>query len=85
VRFQVLTAAAGMSFRVFWDVAPCSRVEVNRRFRGAYCLHHGAALMMEAVHTSEMSMNFQRDYTALHPRRLLNLGVRSCWVKKFPD
>jgi hypothetical protein len=29
-----------MKFRVFWDVAPCSHVEVYRRFRGAYCLHH---------------------------------------------
>jgi hypothetical protein len=25
---------------VFWDVAPCSLVEVYRRFRGACCLHH---------------------------------------------
>jgi hypothetical protein len=25
---------------VFWVVAPCSLVEVYRRFRGAYCLHH---------------------------------------------
>jgi hypothetical protein len=24
----------------FWDAAPCSLVEVDRRFRGAYCLHH---------------------------------------------
>jgi hypothetical protein len=24
----------------FWDVAPCILVEVNRRFRGARCLHH---------------------------------------------
>jgi hypothetical protein len=22
------------------DIAPCSLVEVDRRFRGAYCLHH---------------------------------------------
>jgi hypothetical protein len=29
-----------LKFRVFWDVAPCSHVEVDRRFRGAYCLHH---------------------------------------------
>jgi hypothetical protein len=36
-RYQVLTAAS-MKFRVFWDVAPCSHVEVDRRFRGAYCL-----------------------------------------------
>jgi hypothetical protein len=27
-------------YRVFWDVDPCSHVEVDRRFRGAYCLHH---------------------------------------------
>jgi hypothetical protein len=39
VRFQVLTAAS-MKFRVIWDVVPCSHVEVDRRFRGAYCLHH---------------------------------------------
>jgi hypothetical protein len=39
VRFQVLTAA-GMMFRiVFWDVLPC-KIIVDRRFRGAYCLHH---------------------------------------------
>jgi hypothetical protein len=24
----------------FWDIAPCSLVEVDRRFRGAYCLRH---------------------------------------------
>jgi hypothetical protein len=29
-----------MKFGVILDVAPCSRVEVDRRFRGAYCLYH---------------------------------------------
>jgi hypothetical protein len=29
-----------MKMAVFWDVAPCSPVETDRRFRGAYCLHH---------------------------------------------
>jgi hypothetical protein len=29
-----------MKITVFWDVAPCSLVEVDRRFRGAYFLHH---------------------------------------------
>jgi hypothetical protein len=29
-----------LKITVFWDVAPCSLVEVCRRFRGAYCLHH---------------------------------------------
>jgi hypothetical protein len=26
--------------RAFWDVTPCSLAGVDRRFRGAYCLHH---------------------------------------------
>jgi hypothetical protein len=38
VRSQVLTAAS-MKFRVFWDALPCSQIDVDRRFRGAYCLH----------------------------------------------
>jgi hypothetical protein len=24
----------------FWDIAPCMLVQADRRFRGAYCLHH---------------------------------------------
>jgi hypothetical protein len=35
VRFQVLTVAR-MIVAVFWDVAPCSLVEIDLRFRGAY-------------------------------------------------
>jgi hypothetical protein len=33
VRSHVPTA------NIFWDVAPCSLVEINRRFVGVYCLH----------------------------------------------
>jgi hypothetical protein len=44
----------------FWDNAPCSVMEVGRRFRGAYCLHHQGDewLTMEAASTSETSVNF---------------------------
>jgi hypothetical protein len=38
-RFKVLTAAS-MKMTAFWDIAPCSLIEVDRRFRGAYCVHH---------------------------------------------
>jgi hypothetical protein len=24
----------------FWNITPCTLVEVDRHFRGAYCLHH---------------------------------------------
>jgi hypothetical protein len=52
-----------MLFRVFWDVVPCGHVEVARRFRDMYCLHHQGeespiALMMEEACTSETSVNF---------------------------
>jgi hypothetical protein len=39
LRFQFLTAA-NKKFRVFWDVLPCSQIDVDRRFRGVCCLHH---------------------------------------------
>jgi hypothetical protein len=29
-----------MKMTVFFDVAPCSLVEVHLRFKDAYCLHH---------------------------------------------
>jgi hypothetical protein len=39
MRIQVLTAAR-MKMSVFWDVAPCNLIDIDRRFRGTYCLHH---------------------------------------------
>jgi hypothetical protein len=39
VRFQGLTAAS-MKMPPFWDIAPCSLLGVDRRFRDAYSLHH---------------------------------------------
>jgi hypothetical protein len=51
---------------VFWVVAPCSLVEVYRRFRGACCLHHQSNKC-----TSETSVNFyqntQRNSKDNHP------------------
>jgi hypothetical protein len=49
-----------MKMAVFWDFAPCSLVEIYRRFRDTYCLHHQAltALMMDAESTSESSVRF---------------------------
>jgi hypothetical protein len=39
VRFQVLTAATLMT-TAFWDIAPCSFDDADRRFRATHCLHH---------------------------------------------
>jgi hypothetical protein len=46
-----------MKIIVFWDVAPCSLLETDRRFRGSCCLDHQGA-MMEAVNTYETSVSF---------------------------
>jgi hypothetical protein len=46
VRFQVLTAASMMFRAVFWVILPCKMI-VDRRFRGAYCLHPCTALIPE--------------------------------------
>jgi hypothetical protein len=40
-----------------WDIPPCSLVEVCRRFRGAYCLHHQSGILL-------------RGYMAQYPRKL---------------
>jgi hypothetical protein len=65
VRFQFLTAAS-MKLAVIWVEAPCSLIEVYRRFRGTCCLHHqGVSKTLP-------------DYTAQQPRRqpaLINLSV----------
>jgi hypothetical protein len=65
-------------FRVFWDIAPCSHVEVDRRFGGAYCLHHRPDDGRR--HTSETSVNFNAttlryisEDSKLHTRRRENL------------
>jgi hypothetical protein len=38
VSYQVITATS-MEMTVFWDVAPCSLEEIDRRFRGASSYH----------------------------------------------
>jgi hypothetical protein len=48
VRFQVFTAAS-IKFTVFRDVPPCSHIQVDRRFRGAYCLHHQGNFIIYSV------------------------------------
>jgi hypothetical protein len=61
MRFEVHTATR-MKMTVFWDVAQCSLIDIDRRFRGAYCLTHGAlnTLLMEAVSFSETSVSIHQ-------------------------
>jgi hypothetical protein len=62
--FQILTTA-NMKMAAFW-ILRRGLVGVNQRFRGTYCLHHQGDKskpetyrpMMEAVNTSETSVNY---------------------------
>jgi hypothetical protein len=37
---DILQTPTRLKMTVFWDVVSCRLVEIDRRFRGAYCLHH---------------------------------------------
>jgi hypothetical protein len=61
-----------MKFRLFWGVLPCSQVDVDRRFRGAYCFHHqgyGRPDDGGSPHLWNVGQHLL-DYTAVHPRIL---------------
>jgi hypothetical protein len=48
VRFQILTATS-MKIVVFWYVAQYSPAEIDRCFRGAYCLHIRASTFSDII------------------------------------
>jgi hypothetical protein len=69
--------ASIIKMTVFWDAAPCSLLEVYRRFRGACC---AIALMMETANTSETPVSFYQatrrnilEDSHLHTRHRENL------------
>jgi hypothetical protein len=63
VRFEVLTTVS-TKIRAFWDIAPCRLVGVDRRFTGAFCLHH-QAMNDDGVSTHLWKVVLLRVYTAL--------------------
>jgi hypothetical protein len=70
VRYQVSTEES-LKLIAFWDIAPCSLVAIDRRFKGEYCLHH-QALMMEAVSTSATSFYFKESLRRYVPEGYLS-------------
>jgi hypothetical protein len=59
VRFEVLTAMV-MKSTIFWDTTPCSRALLPTAFRLVFCSAYSSALKMEAICSSETSVDFQR-------------------------
>jgi hypothetical protein len=64
VRVNVLMAAS-MKITAFWNVTPCSLVEVGRRFRRTYCIYH-QSVIMKVVHTSETSVYYSAGICSIH-------------------
>jgi hypothetical protein len=57
---------------VFWDVAPCSLVNTDPRFRRGYSLHHRDVLMMEtsvSVYIHQTTWRSMPEDSHLHARR----------------
>jgi hypothetical protein len=51
-----------MKIAVFWVIAPCSLLDVYRRFRGACCRHHqGNVWRMDIAGTYETSVNLYQS------------------------
>jgi hypothetical protein len=69
VRLQILTAES-MKMIAFLDITLCSLVEVDRRFRDAYCLYHYG----DESYFWNVGI-LQRDYTPLYTRKLSSSGI----------
>jgi hypothetical protein len=67
--------------QAFWDITPCSLVEVDLRFRDAYCIHHQDDDHLDdggSTHPLIVGV-LQQDYTALYRRRLVIFAAMRTW------
>jgi hypothetical protein len=55
---ESLNMSFGMKTTDFWDTARRSLMEVDRHFRGTYCLYHQVSSIIETVRTFETSAYF---------------------------
>jgi hypothetical protein len=84
VRVQVLRAASTKTD--YCSTPPCSIVEVDRRFRGTYCLYFQP--MMETVRSSETSDYFNKATRLYisersHPNTELNSYLTQSVLRTF--
>jgi hypothetical protein len=72
---------------VFWDVAPCSLVEVYRRFRGACCLHHQGDIPENSPFHTRLRENLKShpDIMRLRFKRNVNLRQTRLWLHVDTD
>jgi hypothetical protein len=79
---QVLTAAS-MKMAVFWDVAPCGLVEIDRSFRDASSRLHGATSQKTVIFSvTDLARSYRNIYllrTVTKP--MLNICRYVCLLK----
>jgi hypothetical protein len=67
-----------LKFIVFWDVLPCSKIDVDRRFRGACCLHHQGDPRSPEYETGMLTTRPRRSIPALKMETICssrNVGI----------
>jgi hypothetical protein len=79
-----------LKMTVFWDIAPCSFVEVGRRFRGAYCFNRrpdcgGSKDLWNVGKLYENTWWYIPNDSHLHTRRCENLKSHSGEKYSCPD
>jgi hypothetical protein len=57
LRFQVVTALS-LKMAVFWDVAPCSLVEIDQRFRDAFLNRHSVSTRLHGTASQKTDSHF---------------------------
>jgi hypothetical protein len=64
-------------YTALWNIAPCGLVEVDRRFRGAYCIRRH--MMMEVVRKSEMLMYIDENARRYIPEGCVSSQCSPPW------
>jgi hypothetical protein len=72
LRFEVLTAAL-MKSSIFWEITPCSPLEVRRFLLHACLLPYSPTLKMEVTCSSEISVDLQRTTQHYIPEAIISL------------
>lgn len=63
-----------LKITLLWNVSPCTLIEINGRFREAYCLHlQDRTVIYSETHFTEMSVHLSQ-YTASHSKNVSLFG-----------